>query len=225
MQNNTEKKGDKINDFVQRNRKVIFLILGIIVFLIVGSVVFLSLKDYLQKKAIAEVEELDRRFTELSSSSGGTVEEADAGDIDALLTDLNAFAKNKSGYAGGKAWSIIARIYSDRKDWPEAENAWLLAAKAGNKTNLAPAAYFNAAVAAEEQGKLEQAIELFGKCVSHPFVFPAAPRAQFSIGRLNEQLNNFPAAIEAYRAVLINWPQITTWANLAHSRIVALEIR
>ena len=222
MQNNTEKTGDKINDFVQRNRKGIFLILGIIVFLIAGSVVFLSLKDYLQKKAIAEVEELDLRFTELRS--GGTVENANADDIKTLLADINAFAKNKSGYAGGKAWSIIAMIYSDRKEWPEAEDAWLSAAKAGNKTYLAPAAYFNAAVAAEEQGKLEQAIELLNRCVSHPS-FPSAPRAQFSIGRLNEQLNNFPAAIEAYRAVMINWPHITVWANLAHSRIAALEIR
>ena len=225
MQNKGESTniGDKINDFVQKNRKGIFFTFGIIVFLLAGIVVYLSLNDYLQKKAIAEVEELDRRFTELRS--GGTVEEANADDIEALLADINAFAKNKSGFAGSKAWSIIGRIYSERKKWPEAEEAWRNAAKAGNKTYLGPAAYFNAAVAAEEQGKLEEAIELFEKCVSHKFEFPAAPRAQFAIGRLNEKLNNFPAATEAYRAVLINWPSITVWANLAQSRITAIEVR
>lgn len=226
MQNNsTQNRNDKINDFVQKNRKVIFFILGVIVFLIVGSVVFLSLKDYLQKKAIVKVEEFDRRYEELHLETDAPETEEKAAETDALLSELNAFAKNKSGFAGGKAWSIIGQIYSGREEWSQAEDAWRNAAKAAYKTYLGPVAYFNAAAAAEEQGKLEQAIELLENCVSHKFEFTAAPRAQFSIGRLNEQLGNFPAAIEAYRLVLIKWPYITVWANLAHSRIVALESR
>jgi tetratricopeptide (TPR) repeat protein len=215
--------GDKINDFVQRNRKSIFIILGIFVVLFVATVIFLSLNDYLQNKAIAEVEELNIRFIEL------TLADDDAsGDMDALLADLNSFAKNKRGYAGGKAWSLIGQIQSERKQWAQAEDAWRNAARAGSRTYLAPIAYFNAAAAAEEQGKLEQAIELLGNCIAHPFAFPAVPRAQFTIGRLNEQLNNIPAAMEAYRNVIINWPNwpdTTSWVNLAHSRITALETR
>jgi tetratricopeptide (TPR) repeat protein len=210
--------GNKINDFVQRNRKSVFIILSILVVLFAGTVIFLSLTENLQKKAIAEVEELNTRFTELNHAD-------DASGMDALLADLNRFAKNKGGYAGGKAWSIIGQIHSDRKQWAQAEDAWRSAARAGSKTYLAPIAYFNAAVAAEEQGKLEQAIELLKSCIDNPFAFPSVPRAQFTIGRLNEQLNNIPAAIEAYRNVIINWPAITAWVNLAHSRITALEAR
>jgi len=218
MQDKTESVSprDKINDFVQKNRKGILIILGVFVVLFVASVIFLSTRDYLQKKAIAEVEELNTRFTSLNQAGS---------DMDSLLEDLNRFVRNKGGYAGAKAWSLIGQIHSDREQWQQAEESWRRAARAGARTYLAPIAYFNAAVAAEEQGKFEQAIELFGNCIEHPFAFPAVPRAQFSIGRLYERLNNVPAAIEAYRSVIINYPAITAWVNLAHSRIAALEAR
>jgi len=56
-------------------------------------------------------------------------------------------------------------------------------------------------------------------------VFPAAPRAQFSVGRLRESLNEDEKAIEAYRAVISSWPNDQVWTNLARSRIIALEIK
>ncbi|MDR0320267.1 MAG: tetratricopeptide repeat protein, partial [Treponema sp.] len=129
------------------------------------------------------------------------------------------------GYAGSKAWSIIAQIHSRKEEWQQAEETWLKAAHKGARTYLGPIALFNAAAAAEEQGKLEQAIELLEQCLAHKFEFPAAPRAQFSIGRLNEQLGNTGAAMEAYRIVLINWADMPVWQQLARSRITALEIQ
>lgn len=233
MQNNSNSKsvstGDRINDFVQRNRAAIFIIMGVIIFMFVGLVTYLSLSDYLQKKAIAEVEELNRRFTDLHLDHDHNEEDAhefaDAGsaEVQALLEELEAFAKRNQGFAGAKAWSLVGHIYTRREDWPQAEDAWLNAAKKGNRTYLSPISFFNAAAAAEEQGRLEQAVEYYGKSVSHPFAFAAAPRAQFAVGRLNETLENFPAAIEAYRAVMIKWPNIDVWVNLAQSRIAVLE--
>ena len=220
--NQSDKFVDKINDFVQRNRKVILIIIIFLVIGITGTVVFISLNDYFNKKAIEEVEEFDLRLSELNDEIN---EEHRADEVNALLADLNAFAKNKSGFAGSKAWSNIGKIHADRKEWQQAEAAWRYAAKTGAKTYLGPVAFFNAAAAAEEQGKFEEAIELLNSCISHKFEFPSAPRAQFSIGRLNEKLNNIPAAIEAYRAVMINWSHISVWANLAQSRITALEVR
>ena len=220
--NQSDKFVDKINDFVQRNRKGILIILVILAAGITGTIVFLSLNDYFNKKAIEGIEEFDRRLSELNAVDN---DESRTDDIDALLAELNAFVKNKSGFAGSMAWSSIGQIHADRKEWAEAENAWRYAAQAGSRTYLGPVALFNAAAAAEEQGKLEEAIELLNKCISHKFEFSAAPRAQFSIGRLYEELNNIPAAIEAYRAVMSKWSYITVWRNLAQSRITALEIR
>jgi len=222
MQNVNEKLnlGDKITEFVQRNRRVILFLVSAVFVLIVGLIVFLSLQDVFRKRAISEVEELNRRFEDIRFFASD-----ENADMRTLLADLDSFAKNRRGYAGSKAWSIIAQIHSSEENWQKAEEAWLNAAKAGDKTYLAPISLFNAAAAAEEQGKLEEAIELLQKSIDHRFEFPAAPRAQFSIGRLYEQLNNYPAAIEAYRAVLINWHNIPVWQHLARSRITAIEIR
>jgi len=223
MQNNEKNNlGDKINDFVQNNRKVIFILFGALFVLFAGTVAYFSISEHLNSKAILEVEELNSRFESMPLF---TEENYFLEEVDILLADLETFAASKSGFPGSKAWSIIGHIYSARKDWVLAENAWLNAAKKGNKTYLAPIALFNAAASVEEQGRPEEAIELLKQCLSHRFEFPAAPRAQFSIGRLYEQLGNYPEALDAYRAVLINWSEMPVWQHLARSRIAAIEIR
>jgi len=209
---------DKINDFIQRNRKIILTVTCVIAAAFIGAVVFLAVKDTLDKKELARIDDLNRRYETVKYNT-----EANEGEADNLISELEAFAGTKSGYPAGKAWSIIAEIYSSREWWPQAEEAWLKAAKAGNNTFLAPIALFNASAAAEEQGRLEQAIDLLQQCLSHKFEFPAAPRAQFSVGRLNEQLGNFSAASESYRALLINWPDLPVWPQLARSRIATIE--
>jgi tetratricopeptide (TPR) repeat protein len=221
MQNENKKTdiGEKLVEFIEKYRKVILVSIGVLVVLFIGLAIFISLHEVIQKKAIAEVEELSDRFDEMRFLMD------DDAAIDTLLADLEKFVKNKGGYSGSKAWSMVAQIYSSRKDWQKSKDAWLSSAKTGNKTYLAPISLFNAAVAAEEQNNLEEAIELLEKCISHPFEFPAAPRAQFAIGRLYEKQNNYPAAIEAYRTVLANWQDVPVWQHLARSRITAISIR
>jgi tetratricopeptide (TPR) repeat protein len=224
MQNENKKTdiGEKLIEFIEKYRKVILVSIGVLVVSFFGLVIFISLHDVFQKKAIAEVEDLSARFDELRFSME---DESKTADIAILLADLEIFVKNKDGYAGSKAWSMIAQIYSGRNDWQKTKDAWLSAAKTGNKTYLAPISLFNAAVAAEEQGNIDEAIEFLEKCISHPFEFPPAPRAQFAIGRLYEKQDNLPAAIEAYRTVLANWQDVPGWQHLARSRITAISIR
>jgi tetratricopeptide (TPR) repeat protein len=210
-----------INEFVRKYRKPIVISLGVLVLLLAGTVASLSLVDVFRKKAISAAEEFNRRYEALRFS---LTDESKASEVEALLAELNVFAPKTSGYAGGRAWSIIAGIHSDKKEWAEAETAWSSAAKTASKTYLAPIAYFNAAVAAEEQGKNGEAIELYTQAITHPAAFPAAARAQFSIGRLKEPEDE-AAALEAYRAVISDWPSDTVWTSLAHSRIIALEAR
>jgi tetratricopeptide (TPR) repeat protein len=214
--------GEKLIEFIEKYRKIILVSIGVLAVSFIGLVIFISLQDVFQKKTIAEVEDLSDRFEELRFLME---DGSHASDVETLLADLDKFVKNKNGYSGSKAWSMIAQIHSSRKDWQKSKDAWLNAAKIGNKTYLAPISLFNAAVAAEEQGNLSEAIELLEKSISHPFEFPAAPRAQFSIGRLYEKQNNFSAAIEAYRTVLTNWQDVPVWQHLARSRITAITIR
>jgi tetratricopeptide (TPR) repeat protein len=78
-------------------------------------------------------------------------------------------------------------------------------------------------VAAEEQGKLDEAIEYFNQSLLAAD-FPAAPRARFNIGRLYEAKHDKEAASEAYRSLIENTPVESNWVKLAQSRIISLEI-
>jgi tetratricopeptide (TPR) repeat protein len=222
MSNVSEKTSipDHINNFVQKNRKAIFVFLGAVFLLLVVFIAAVSITGAIRNRAISRVEDFVRRYEVLRFDIN---EPSKEGEVETLLRELTGFAEKNSGYAAGRAWSIIGGIRADKKEWQEAETAYTSAARAAAKTYLAPAAYFNAAAAAEEQGNTGGAIELYTRCVSLSALFPIAARAQFSIGRLNEALNDRAAALEAYRGVISGWPADPVWTNLAHSRIIILE--
>jgi len=231
MQNEEKEKnavnapvGDGINEFIQRNRKPIFVGAAVIFLALIGCIVVLSVLDMVRGKAINAVEEFSSRYEELLPS---ITEEYSEVDVKQLLDDIESFTRGNSaavaGYAVGKSWSIAANIHGQKKDWPAAEAAWVLAAQTAKKTYLAPIAYFNAGAAAEEQEKTEEAIEYYTASLASSADFPGAPRAQFAVGRLQESLGNKDAAIEAYNAVISGWSYDQVWPSLAHSRIIALE--
>ena len=233
MQNQNEKAGvgEGINEFIQRNRKPILGLVVTLVLLFVASVITLSLMDVFRGKANAAVEDLSVRYEALRPSIheepaflDDDAEEHSHPDVEELLADIESFAQKTSGYAGGKAWSIVGNIRTERKEWAEAETAWAKAAGKAAKTYLAPIAWFKAGVAAEQQEKTEQAIEYYAKSVAAPAGFPSAARAQFSIGRLHEALGETDKAIDAYRAVITGWPNDGVWTDFARTEIIKLEL-
>ena len=229
MQKPNEKQGvedvnasEKINEFIQKNRKPIFITAVSLLLILVAAIAAVSLMDVFRKRAIAAVEELNDRYETILPS---ITEEYFADDVNSLLDELTGFAKKHSGYAGGRAWLLIGGIHAAKKEWAEAETAYASAAKSAGKIYLAPIAWFNAAAAAEEQGKTAEALEYYGSSLTTQAVFSSAPRAQFSVGRLHETLNENEKAVEAYRAVISGWPHDQIWTNLARSRIIALEAK
>ncbi|MDR2258834.1 MAG: tetratricopeptide repeat protein [Treponema sp.] len=222
MSNMSEKLSinDHINNFVQKNRKAIFIFFGAVFLALAVFIAAVSIMGAIRGKAISGVEEFARRYEVLRFDINEPSKEAE---VTALLKELTGFAEKNSGYAGGRAWFIIGGIHADKKEWQEAENAYAAAAKAAAKTYLAAAAYFNAAAAAEERGNQAGAVDFYTQCVSLSALFPAAARAQFAIGRLKEAQNDKAAALEAYRGVIGGWPADAVWTNLAQSRIILLE--
>ena len=216
---------DKANDFIQKNRKLLlFSLIGIIAAIIILIAVF-AIRDKMISDSFIQVDDLNRRYQTINEKMNA--EGADTAsmneDIGMLLEDLAQFEKRNSGYAAARAYAISANIHESLTNWAEAENAWTSAAKNASKTYFAPVAYFNAAVAAEEQGSSGRAIELYSKALEYGSDFPAAPRAQFSIGRIYETMDDRPAAIAAYQTLTGRWPQDQIWVNLAHSRILVLS--
>ncbi|MDR3193023.1 MAG: tetratricopeptide repeat protein [Treponema sp.] len=212
--------GDKINDFIQRNRKRVFICLGAMVLFVAFFIGIITIRNVIYTRAIVQVEELNRRYEELRFD---ITAESKAEDVAALLAELKDFGAKKSGYAGARAGVVAAKIHSDKKEWAEALPAWTDAAKAGAGTYLEPIAFFNAARAAEELGNMEDAVSLYSQCLGRAESFPQAAWAQFSIGRIEESRNNREAALEAYRTVVSKWPGDELWVNLAQNKIAVLQ--
>jgi tetratricopeptide (TPR) repeat protein len=215
-----KKINEKLVDFIQKNRKFLLaVVLGIVV-IFIGLIAGITIRETLQTKAISTVEGLRERYEDLRNEiNEASKEEA----VQTLVDELKTFVSGNGSYAGAQGYALLGNIYGDKKSWVEAEDAWTNAARKAAKTYLAPVSLFNAAVAAEERGSIEQAIRLYTECIGYPD-FSAAPRAQFAIGRLEESLNNYEAAITAYQGVVNNWQNDRDWVNLAQSRIISLMI-
>jgi tetratricopeptide (TPR) repeat protein len=224
---NAETKNEKLNineiiiDIIQKKRKV-FITMGIVIAVaIVGFAVGVSIADALEAKAISRVEAFDERYEALRFNINEPAQEEE---VNALTDEVSSYASGASEYSGVRAYMLTASIHADRKNWKEAEAAWVQAAKKGGKSSyLVPVSLFNAAVAAEEGGDTEGAISHYTETLVYADSFPQAARAQFAIGRLQEEQQNREAAVEAYRELIAKWPAETIWINLANSRIIVLS--
>ncbi|MDR3160206.1 MAG: tetratricopeptide repeat protein [Spirochaetaceae bacterium] len=263
---NNEKDGgisDKLVGFIQRNRRVLWMVTLGIVILLIAFIAGLSIRDSLRLKAITAVEGFVKQYDALKKDAAAAaapkeevslketpeeelsaepvpsesdIAEAPAGegealpspeDVQPLLDELSAFAAKNASYAGARAYALLGTIYGDLKQWAEAEAAYTAAARRAPKIYLAPVSLYNAAAAAEEQAlppALDRAVSLYAECAGYP-EFPAAHRAQFAIGRIEETRGNDEAALESYRKLISAWPHETEWAKLAQNRIIALTIR
>ncbi|MDR2071301.1 MAG: tetratricopeptide repeat protein [Treponema sp.] len=222
----TEQKAEKpsiselVVDGIQKNRKIIITGGIVIIVLLIGLAAGLSIRDALTAKAIKTVEAFDDRYEEIRFDINEPAKEEE---VKTLLDEISAYAGRASGYPGVRAFMLAASIHADRKNWQEAENAWVQAARLGGKTYLVPVALFNAAVAAEEGGNIESAIAHYTEALVYADFFPQAAKAQFAIGRLREEQKDTETALEAYRTLIEKWPGETIWINLANSRIIALS--
>jgi tetratricopeptide (TPR) repeat protein len=211
---------DKIALFIQKYRTALLVLLILCVTGILGAVAFFSIRATMQKNAIVTLETLEKRMFDLGDLSDTTK----SMDILALLEELKAFAPGTFGYASAKAYSLAADIHAARNEWNTAEEFWVLSSQRAPKIYLAPLSLYNAAVAAEEQGKLDAAIEYYNQSLLVAGEFPAAPRARFNIARIYEAKNDKAAAAEAYRSLIEKVPSDSNWIKLAQSRLISLEL-
>jgi tetratricopeptide (TPR) repeat protein len=211
---------DVLADFIRNKRRELLIAMVAVLALALGFTAFYVVRSLLREKAGSAVEDFERRYETLVIDINESEKAAEA---QALLDELNAFAKKNSGHAAARAYSLAASIHAEQKNWALAESAWRNSAKKAGNSYLASVSLFNAAVAAEEQGNFEGAIELYAESAAHVSDFPAAARAQFAVGRLRESQGDTQAALEAYKLIPEKWANESTWINLAQSRIIVLS--
>ena len=213
---------EKLYAFIQKNRRILLVVLVVLVAFLVGLIITVTVQERIQVTAFTQLDELDRRYNELRGfiNTGDIIQQAE---IVILLGDLSEFTNRVSGFPAARAYAITASIHSEMQAWSLAQQAWSNAASAARRSYFAPISLFNAAVAAEEQGNIDIAINYYNLAIGFGTLFHFAPRAQFAIGRLEEERNNISAALAAYRSLLAEWPNDPVWANLAQNRIIMLS--
>ncbi|MDR2602123.1 MAG: hypothetical protein LBC53_06700 [Spirochaetaceae bacterium] len=205
--------------FYKYKRPVLAFIIIVTAF-ILGMVAYFAINEIVTKAATLELENLVAKYEELNPDFGSSEGEAKE-KADALLAEIEAFAKKSGGYAGARAWSMAAGVYAERKDWEKGASSYVNSAKKAKNGYLAPVSWYNAAVCAEENGKDADAKAFLEKSLTYKD-FPLAARVRFSIARILEK-TDVEKALEAYRALINAHEKETGWVNLSQSRIIALE--
>ena len=216
---------EKLNIFMNKHRKKLLFAFSAVIVCLLAFIVTLVVRERMQANSIRQLNTFETRFQEIRPFLDIDVFGAEdrQAEIDVFLKEIEAFAAGTFGFAAARSYNIAAEIHWERSNWAAAEKAWLAAARAARRSYLAPISVFNAAAAAEEQGNIEAAIELYTRALAYGDIFLGAPRAQFAIGRLHEYLNDYNAALLAYRSLVSRWPNDPIWSNLAQSRIMLLS--
>lgn len=214
-----KKTSDKINSFLEKNRKGLLIVLVAAVVVIAGFSVCTIITSKTAEKTLSAVEEISYNLTEGSAGLEGEELEAKCAKA---LEDLAPYF-SKGGVAGASANRLAAEIAFQKKDYEGALAYWTASAEKNKKAYTAPLAYFNMGVCCEELGKVAEAEANYKKAADFEnFILKA--HALFSLGRIYEAQGKFAEAAEAYKTANDKCPD-DSWSFLAKSRLIDLKIQ
>jgi tetratricopeptide (TPR) repeat protein len=99
----------KFTHFLSRNRKNVFILLGVSI-LILGSIIgFFEFQDYRFSKETVLLEDLASKHKKTSATP------------EAQIADLESFLKNEStGNMDLRVWKDLSRLYAEKENWEKA---------------------------------------------------------------------------------------------------------
>jgi tetratricopeptide (TPR) repeat protein len=215
-----ERVTDKMERFIQKNRKLLLVILGVVLLGLIGYGIYTEIVDSARVKATIKIEALQDQFdawrTEGDATKKAALEKTLESSAQALIA---AYPKQ---YVAQRAYTLMGDYYYDKKDFQKSGDEYGKAATDFPKNYLSAVSLFNAAVVAEEKGDEKAAIDLYGKLVKDfEKTTPLVPHALFSLGRLNESQKDFAKAVEAYSKLQEKYPE-ESWTKMAKDRIIYL---
>jgi len=219
----TEQKSsftEKLVAFLQRNRRTLAILLAV---LVVGSAGLFGFFEYSSRRAEQALQKLEQGlvlYEELQAAD----DTAQEGVLSELRSILGEIRTNYAGtYAAARAAFVSAELAWDRGDFDAAAEDFLSLAQSSPRSHLASRALLLAALAFEETGNQDAAIEAYQKVVTdHGIEAPETPRALFALGRLAEERNDQDTA-RGYYDQLVQDYSGAAWTNLARNRIIYFE--
>lgn len=210
-------KSEKLNGFLDTNKKPLLAVLIVVIVALIGYVVFDVVSSKVTAKNLAKIEAISYELT--NKSSALSTEDLTA-KIKTTIDELTPYA-NKGGVVGVRANMLCAELKYYEKDYNAAISYWESAAKKGKKSYTTPIAYYQMGVCYEMINDFAKAADCY-KNAAEVKDFKLASHAMFSYGRVLESQNNYEGAVEAYQAVYDNF-EGDEWANVAKSRILTLQ--
>jgi tetratricopeptide (TPR) repeat protein len=214
------KFSERINDFMNSNRKI-FIVLGIAILIIViaiGVVTFIS--QDLGNKATLAMEKLESElevWTELQDES-----DKKTASTEIMKNADSLILKYSKQYASSRASVIKAQIQLSNNDPEGAERTYIELAERLPESHMAPVSLVNASSIAEDRGQNDKAIAYLEKAIDKYPATPGFGRILLSLGRIYEQNKQYDKAKEAYGKLIAAGVE-SDWTKLAHDRIILMK--
>lgn len=211
----------KVSEFVIKKRVIFLTAAGAVLAVLLAVGIYSLVSNAAAENSSRAMEVVRGKITAWNSEK----DEAKRAEIEtALLADIDNIVKKwPRSFAAQQGLFTKSGLYAYKKDWAAAEAACLEAVKRLPKSYLAPVALESAAVAAEEQGKTDAALEHYTTITTqYKTDTPGLAHAYFSIGRLNEAKSDWKAALDAYGRLLSDFAD-SDWAKLAKDRVIYLK--
>ena len=220
-----EKKtlSDKVNAWLTKYRIVLLSVVGL---LIVAAVVF-AIVYYVdlnnREKGFNTLDDLQYQYVTVKNENSPDEETDEQKEkVQEILVQVKNLASgNAKNAVGSRAYMFEAEIEFALNDYASAKDSWIKGAAANEKAYTAPLCWFNASVCCENLNDIDGAVELLEKTINRND-FSMKARSLYSLGRIEDQRKNYVKAAE-YFTKLNDGYSSTTWAQLAKSRLIALE--
>ncbi len=211
---------DHLSNFLLRHRRTLLVILIVLAVAAVALFVTLEIRSNRIERALVQVETLQERFAEWQALD----EDAQREEFDAFYAEAEQVIDSYGRlYAGERALFLQARALEQIDRMEEATTAYRRVAEQFPESYLAPIALIRGAVAAENNGSTDLALELLAEIVDEYDQVAEVPRALFAIGRIQENQDNIVDAVESYNQLIDDYPN-SSWTNLARNRIITLSV-
>ncbi len=217
---NRERFVEWLTTFMARHRR--WLVLGAITaaVAIVAVVVIFEVRDRRLEESLTRVERAEDRYEEWGAAEGDDRESIEAeimSTLDDVISDYSRL------YSAQRALFVRGRMHLEEERWEEAADDFRTLSERFPNSHLALIALSNKAVAWEQSGNLERALETYiDLSEERDARNPLRARALFSAGRLKEQLGDEDAAREHYNTLVSEYAE-SEWTKPARNRILVLE--
>lgn len=217
-----EKIIQKFSYGLQKNRIILIILLVIALILVIGLSIWSSSKAKKIEISTQKIESIQEEYAlwaaETDDAKKAEKEKQLVASLDEMLVTYPKM------YAGQRALFLKAEMAFAKKEWDTAASFYMELKKMFPESYLASVSLINAAVAYEEMGDTDKAIETYKLFLeTYKDRNPDSPRVFFTLGRLYEEKGDKENALKYYNDLSENYPD-SDWTKLGKSRIIYLEI-